>query len=76
MTPPAVSVPTLSRRPRRPGTAWAAAAATLIPVWVPPPRDWSDPAAQGREFLRAASRIKTIWLPYGALPAGTGSAAY
>ncbi|CAM3129149.1 aldehyde dehydrogenase (NAD+) [Paracoccus aminovorans] len=54
----------------------AAAAATLIPVWVPPPRDWSDPAAQGREFLRAASRIKTIWLPYGALPAGTGSAAY
>ena len=29
-----------------------------------------------REFLRAASRSKTVWLPYGALPAGTGSAAY
>lgn len=53
-----------------------AAAATLIPVWTPPARDWADAAAQGREFLRAASRSKTVWLPYGALPAGTGSAAY
>ena len=53
-----------------------AAAETLIPVWTPAPRDWSDAPAQGREFLRAASRTKTIWLPYGALPAGTGSAAY
>ncbi|WGR63742.1 aldehyde dehydrogenase family protein (plasmid) [Paracoccus ferrooxidans] len=53
-----------------------AAAETLIPVWTPAPRDWSDPQAQGREFLRAASRTKTVWLPYGALPAGTGSAAY
>ncbi|RDD69650.1 aldehyde dehydrogenase family protein [Paracoccus versutus] len=53
-----------------------AAAETLIPVWTPAPRDWSDPQAQGREFLRAASRTKTVWLPYGVLPAGTGSAAY
>ena len=53
-----------------------AAAATLIPVWTPPPRDWADAAAQGREFLRAASRTKTVWLPYAALPAGTGSAVY
>ncbi|RDW13964.1 aldehyde dehydrogenase family protein [Paracoccus thiocyanatus] len=53
-----------------------AAAETLIPVWTPAPRDWSDPQAQGRDFLRAASRTKTVWLPYGALPAGTGSATY
>ena len=53
-----------------------AAAGTLIPVWTPGPRDWLSPQAQGREFLRAASRTKTIWLPHGALPAGTGSAAY
>ncbi|WP_449043451.1 aldehyde dehydrogenase family protein [Paracoccus versutus] len=53
-----------------------AAAETLIPVWTLAPRDWSDPQTQGREFLRAASRTKTVWLPYGALPAGTGSAAY
>ncbi|SIQ00155.1 aldehyde dehydrogenase (NAD+) [Paracoccus thiocyanatus] len=53
-----------------------AAAETLIPVWTPAPRDWSDPQAQGRDFLRAASRTKTVWLPYGALPAGTGGATY
>ncbi|MFT4013396.1 MAG: aldehyde dehydrogenase family protein [Paracoccus sp. (in: a-proteobacteria)] len=53
-----------------------AAARTLIPVWSPEPRDWASPAGQGREFLRRATRAKTIWLPYGALPAGTGSAAY
>ncbi|WP_134682186.1 aldehyde dehydrogenase family protein [Paracoccus ravus] len=53
-----------------------AAAETLIPVWSPEPRDWTGPAAQGRGFLRAAVRTKTIWLPFGALPAGTGSAAY
>lgn len=53
-----------------------AAAQTLIPVWSPEPRDWASSSAQGREFLRHASRTKTIWLPYGALPAGTGSAAY
>ncbi|MFG6083040.1 aldehyde dehydrogenase family protein [Paracoccus litorisediminis] len=53
-----------------------AAAQTLIPVWSPDHRDWSDANAQGRAFLRAASRTKTIWLPYGALPAGTGSSAY
>ncbi|MTH64683.1 aldehyde dehydrogenase family protein [Paracoccus shanxieyensis] len=53
-----------------------AASDTLIPVWSPEPRDWSAPDAQGRDFLRRATRAKTIWLPYGALPAGTGSAAY
>ena len=53
-----------------------AAAQTLIPVWAPEPRDWAAPEAQGREFLRRATRSRTIWLPHGALPAGTGSAAY
>ncbi|AGT08170.1 aldehyde dehydrogenase family protein [Paracoccus aminophilus] len=52
-----------------------AAAVTLKPVWSPTLRDWTA-AAQGRDFLRHATRDKTIWLPYGALPAGTGSAAY
>jgi aldehyde dehydrogenase (NAD+) len=29
-------------------------------------RDWLDPAeGQGREFLRRATQIKTIWVPYG-----------
>ncbi|WP_347268743.1 aldehyde dehydrogenase family protein [Paracoccus sp. (in: a-proteobacteria)] len=53
-----------------------AAAETLIPVWSPAPRDWSAPEAQGRDFLRRACRIKTVWLPYGALPAGSGGGAY
>ncbi|SMO60976.1 aldehyde dehydrogenase family protein [Paracoccus laeviglucosivorans] len=53
-----------------------AASETLIPVWSPEPRDWAAPDAQGRDFLRRATRAKTIWLPYGALPAGTGSSAY
>ncbi|HWL56878.1 MAG TPA: aldehyde dehydrogenase family protein [Paracoccus sp. (in: a-proteobacteria)] len=53
-----------------------AAAETLIPVWSPEAVDWSAPEAQGRHFLRRASRTKTIWLPYGALPAGSGGSAY
>ncbi|UXU73916.1 MULTISPECIES: aldehyde dehydrogenase family protein [unclassified Paracoccus (in: a-proteobacteria)] len=53
-----------------------AAAQTLIPVWTPETRDWTAAAAQGRGFLRAACRTKTIWLPYGALPLGTGSSTY
>ena len=29
-------------------------------------RDWFDPAqGQGREFLRRATQIKNIWVPYG-----------
>ena len=28
-------------------------------------RDWFAPAAEGPEFLRHASQIKNIWLPYG-----------
>ena len=29
-------------------------------------RDWYDPVqAEGREFLRHATRVKNIWVPYG-----------
>ena len=53
-----------------------AAGGNLKPVWTPANRDWTRPDAQGETFLRHATQTKTIWLPYGALPAGTGSAAY
>ena len=30
------------------------------------PRDWMDPhAGEGREFLRQATQVKNIWVPYG-----------
>ncbi|GHG16080.1 aldehyde dehydrogenase family protein [Paracoccus aerius] len=53
-----------------------AAGGNLKPVWAPAHRDWTGPQAQGEVFLRHATQAKTIWLPYGALPEGTGSAAY
>ena len=29
-------------------------------------RDWFDPKlAQGREFLRRATQVKNLWVPYG-----------
>jgi aldehyde dehydrogenase (NAD+) len=28
-------------------------------------RDWSAATAQGRDFLRRASQVKNIWVPYG-----------
>ena len=28
-------------------------------------RDWFGPEAEGREFLRHASQVKNIWVPYG-----------
>jgi len=29
-------------------------------------RDWSDPRqGEGQEFLRRATQIKNIWIPYG-----------
>ena len=29
-------------------------------------RDWLDPLrGEGREFLRAATHVKNIWVPYG-----------
>ena len=53
-----------------------AASGNLKPVFGIQNRDWTGPQAQGEDFLRHATRCKTIWLPYGALPAGSGSAAY
>lgn len=53
-----------------------AACGNLKPVWSPAHRDWTSAAAQGEDFLRHAVQMKTVWLPYGALPAGTGSLAY
>ena len=53
-----------------------AATGNLKPVWPVPDLRWTDETAQGAEFLRRATRVKTIWLPYGALPAGAGGAAY
>lgn len=28
-------------------------------------RDWFGPAGEGRDFLRRATEIKTVWVPYG-----------
>jgi aldehyde dehydrogenase (NAD+) len=29
-------------------------------------RDWLDPRqGEGREYLRAATQVKNIWIPYG-----------
>ncbi|MFV0294467.1 MAG: aldehyde dehydrogenase family protein [Paracoccus sp. (in: a-proteobacteria)] len=53
-----------------------ASAGNLKPVWSFTNCDWSDQTAQGRDFLNHANQWKTVWLPYGALPAGTGSIAY
>lgn len=53
-----------------------AATGNLKPIWYVPDQRWTSETAQGRAFLHAATQVKTIWLPYGALPAGMGSAAY
>lgn len=45
-----------------------ASAGNLKPTWAiaPPARDWFDPRdAQGREYLRRATQIKNVWVPYG-----------
>jgi aldehyde dehydrogenase (NAD+) len=45
----------------------AASAANMKRTWATwEERDWLDPAAgEGREFLRAATHVKNIWVPYG-----------
>ncbi len=36
-------------------------------TWVAPDRDWLNPAeGEGPPFLRRASQVKNIWVPYGA----------
>jgi aldehyde dehydrogenase (NAD+) len=35
-------------------------------TWIAGPRDWTDAAqGAGEEFLRHATEIKNIWVPYG-----------
>jgi aldehyde dehydrogenase (NAD+) len=43
------------------------AAGNLKRTWVNHgrARDWFGPQGEGREFLRRATEIKTIWVPYG-----------
>jgi aldehyde dehydrogenase (NAD+) len=40
-------------------------AGNLKATWVGRKRDWFAPTAQGRHFLRRASQVKNIWVPYG-----------
>lgn len=53
-----------------------ASTGNLKPVWSFANRNWAGPEGQGRAFLDHAVQWKTVWLPYGALPAGTGSIVY
>jgi aldehyde dehydrogenase (NAD+) len=42
-------------------------AATLKRTWVNDgrARDWHGAAGEGREFLEAATEVRTVWVPYG-----------
>jgi aldehyde dehydrogenase (NAD+) len=40
-------------------------AGNLKVTWTLPNRDWTGGEGQGREFLRRATQIKNIWVPYG-----------
>ena len=28
-------------------------------------RDWREPTSEGRAFLRQATQVKNVWIPYG-----------
>jgi aldehyde dehydrogenase (NAD+) len=44
----------------------AAAAGNMKRTWIVRSRDWLDATrGEGREFLRRASEVKNIWIPYG-----------
>jgi aldehyde dehydrogenase (NAD+) len=45
----------------------AESAGNLKRTWVNNARatDWYAPAAEGRAFLRAATEVKTVWIPFG-----------
>jgi aldehyde dehydrogenase (NAD+) len=43
-----------------------ASAGNMKRTWIPGARDWLDPRlGEGREFLRHATQVKNIWIPYG-----------
>jgi aldehyde dehydrogenase (NAD+) len=44
-----------------------ASSGNLKPVWANQgiPRRWAESSAQGRDFLRRATQVKNIWVPYG-----------
>jgi aldehyde dehydrogenase (NAD+) len=43
-----------------------ASAGNMKRTWIVKARDWFDPArSEGREFLRHATEVKNIWIPYG-----------
>ena len=43
-----------------------ASAGNMKRTWIPGSRDWLDPGlGEGREFLRHATQVKNIWIPYG-----------
>jgi aldehyde dehydrogenase (NAD+) len=43
-----------------------ASAGNMKRTWLPGARDWLDPRqGEGREFLRQATQVKNIWIPYG-----------
>jgi len=45
----------------------AESAGNLKRTWVnnARARDWFGPDAEGRAFLRQATEVKTVWIPYG-----------
>ncbi|MGH7538386.1 MAG: aldehyde dehydrogenase family protein, partial [Gemmatimonadales bacterium] len=44
----------------------AASAGNMKRTWLPGARDWPDlQQGEGREFLRHATQVKNIWIPYG-----------
>jgi aldehyde dehydrogenase (NAD+) len=44
----------------------AASVGNLKRTWLPPVHDWLDRRqGEGREFLRHATQVKNIWIPYG-----------
>lgn len=44
----------------------AASAGNMKRTWLPAARDWLDTRqGEGREFLRHATQVKNIWIPYG-----------
>jgi len=49
------------------GAVELASAGNLKRTWVnnARARDWSGTASEGHEFLRAATEVKNIWVPYG-----------